>query len=235
MNELNEYDGLNFNEYENMDNNEFDKKNITGNKSYEFNEDLYIPTSLNDNVVENNVNYDNINIDYSSNYNDLKIDKRENSDMMNNNKYEINKNNDSANKYATLGKENKISIENSYEQFFENESEISDTEASVTWETERLKRIEERKEYEEKKKKEIKKKAAEDLKKWYEEMAVVIKENKQNSKKISEEKKKEENNDNKIWLKVSQYLDLEKGEYFKENSRMKQVLLKLLKEEEAAS
>ncbi|CXI50325.1 conserved Plasmodium protein, unknown function [Plasmodium berghei] len=234
MNELNEYDGLNFNEYENMDNNEFDKKNVTGNKSYEFNEDLYIPTSLNDNVMENNVNYDNINIDYSSNYKDLEIDKRENPDMMNNNRYDINKNNDSVSKYATLGKESKISIENSYEQFFENESEISDTEESVTWETERLKRIEERKEYEEKKKKEIKKKAAEDLKKWYEEMAVVIKENKQNSKKISEEKK-EENNDNKIWLKVSQYLDLEKGEYFKENSRMKQVLLKLLKEEEAAS
>ncbi|KEG01735.1 conserved Plasmodium protein, unknown function [Plasmodium vinckei vinckei] len=235
MNELNEYDGLNFNEYENMDNNEFDKKNITNDKSFEFNEDLYIPSSLNDNVMENNINYDNINIDYSSNYNELEIDKRENHDMMSNNRYSFNKPNDSVNKYAALGKESKMSIENSYEQFFENESEISDTEASVTWETERLKRIEERKEYEEKKKKEIKKKAAEDLKKWYEEMAVVIKENKQNSKKISEEKKKEKNIDNKVWLKVSQYLDLEKGDYFKENSRMKQVLLKLLKEEEAAS
>lgn len=130
-------------------------------------------------------------------------------------------------------KDSKMSFENSYEYFFEKDSDLSESEEGNIWETERLKRIEERKEFEKIKKKEIKAKAAEDLKKWYEEMAIEIEEKKKlfNKEKTEEEKKEEEELENKPWTKVSKYLDFEKGDYFKEDSRIKQILLKLIKQE----
>ncbi|KAI4835672.1 clathrin light chain [Plasmodium brasilianum] len=237
MSELNEFNQFSFSNYDDINSNNVENKTSQNNGEYEINEELGSPNSLSDNLDRsNNLTYNDLNISLNSVYNDININKREIEESSNNLKHKSSSNNmnDSLNKYsASLRKESRImSFENSYEQFFEKESDISDTEESTTWETERLKRIEERKEYEKKKKMEIKKKAAEDLKKWYEEMAIIIEEKKkQSKKKKSEEKRKEENLENKTWLKVSQYLDLEKGEYFKENSRMKQVLLKLIKKE----
>ncbi|GAW82881.1 hypothetical protein, conserved [Plasmodium gonderi] len=241
MSEMNDFDQFNLNAYDDTNRVVTGEKNIMNNGERSINEELGLSNELNDNHMEEDHNYNHINMSLNSIYSDMNVTKREieesYSNSSNNYKFGDNKvdssNNCSMNKYDSLfGKEKKLSFENSYEQFYEKESDISDTEVSTTWQSERLKRIEERKEYEKNKKIEIKKKAAADLKKWYEEMAILIEEKKKLSKKkINEEKRKEENLENKTWLKISQYLDLDKGEYFKENSRMKQVLLKLMKSE----
>ncbi|KYN95950.1 hypothetical protein PGSY75_1435500 [Plasmodium gaboni] len=254
MSELKEFDEFNFKNYDNYNNNEKENDQIPSNILYEENNE--VRASLDKlnymNPIEN-VDYNNMNMSSNNFYNEL--NKRESASSLlynNNNNNNMNNmnniNNNLNNKYngsdiknhdsfyksnlSSPMKENRMSFENSYETFFEKESDISDTEVSDVWEKERLQRIKERKEYEEKEKKEIKKKAAQDLKKWYEEIAIVIEEKKKlSNQKLSEDKKKEQNFDNKTWLKVSQYLDMEKGEYFKENSRMKQVLLKLIQKE----
>ncbi|CRH03797.1 conserved Plasmodium protein, unknown function [Plasmodium relictum] len=229
MSELNDFDQFNFNSYDHFSNNQ-PYGNIPNNDSYEINE-LDKLNNLNDNFNEN-ISYNNVDNSLNNFYGDVNSNKRESERSSSNNNYSSSKN-ENSNKNITLPRrESKMSFENSYEQFFEKESDISDTEESNIWEIERLKRIEERKEYEKRKKIEIKEKAAEDLKKWYEEMAIKVEEKKKLfNKKKSEEKKKEENLEDKTWLKVSQYLDFEKGEYFKENSRIKQILLKLIKKE----
>ncbi|CAA9986859.1 conserved Plasmodium protein, unknown function [Plasmodium knowlesi strain H] len=236
MSDLNDFDQFNFNEYDGSKGSPMEEKNMAvPSGGYGMSEELGLSNELNDSLMENGPNYDHMNMSLNSIYSDQNVTKREVEETgSSSNKYNFGEpQNDSSNKFTTsYKKESQISFENTYEQFYEKESDISDTEESTTWESERLKRIEERKEYEKNKKIEIKKKAAEDLKKWYEEMAILIEEKKKLSKKKkNEEKKKEENLENKTWLKVFQYLDIEKGEYFKENSRMKQVLLKLMKSE----
>ncbi|KJP88996.1 hypothetical protein AK88_01288 [Plasmodium fragile] len=237
MSDMNDFDQFNFNGYDSSSKGgPKEEKNIEApNGGYEMSEDLGLSNELNDSLMEKSSNYNELNMSLNSIYSDQNVSKREVDETVSSSKkYNFGESkNDSSNKFTTsFKKDSQMSFENAYEQFYEKESDISDTEQSTTWETERLKRIEQRKEYERNKKIEIKKKAAEDLKKWYEEMAVVIEEKKKMSKKKkNEEKKKEENLENKTWQKVFQYLDLEKGEYFKENSRMKQVLLKLMKSE----
>ncbi|CAG9475609.1 conserved Plasmodium protein, unknown function [Plasmodium vivax] len=241
MSELNDFDQFNFNGYDGSKGGPTEEKNVVApGGGYQMSDELGLSNELNESLMEKSPNYNHMNMSLNSIYSDLNVAKRELDETgSSSNKYKMGEHkmgepkNDSSNKATTsFKKESQMSFENAYEQFYEKESDISDTEESTTWESERLKRIEERKEYEKNKKIEIKKKAAEDLKKWYEEMAIVIEEKKKLSKKKkNEEKKKEENFENKTWLKVSQYLDLDKGEYFKENSRMKQVLLKLMKSE----
>ncbi|GAB68359.1 hypothetical protein PCYB_132340 [Plasmodium cynomolgi strain B] len=217
MSELNDFDQFNFNGYDDNKGVPREEKNMAeASGGYEMNDELGLSNELNDSLMEKSPNYNHMNMSLNSIYSDLNVAKKEVDETdSSSNKYNFGESkNDSSNKFTTsFKKESQMSFENTYEQFYEKESDISDTEQSTTWESERLKRIEERKEYERNKKIEIKKKAAEDLKKWYEEMAI------------------EENLENKTWLKVFQYLDPDKGEYFKENSRMKQVLLKLMKSE----
>ncbi|ETW33966.1 hypothetical protein PFTANZ_05322 [Plasmodium falciparum Tanzania (2000708)] len=198
MSELKEFDEFNFKNYDNSNNNN-EKENDEGPSNIFYEENNEVGTSLDKinymNPIEN-VDYNNMNMSSNNFYNEL--DKRESSSSLlynnnnNNNMNNINnnihkkyngsdiKNNDSFYKsnLSSPIKENRMSFENSYETFFEKESDISDTEVSDVWEKERLQRIKERKEYEEKEKKEIKKKAAQDLKKWYEEIAIVIEEKK---------------------------------------------------------
>lgn len=210
--------GDNFGEKENgafqQDDQNF-SSHLIDNKMNDTLSNLYRDVYINREYGGENLNSDNFNKESSNNSNRVKDDSYNNNDL------------------NVRGMDSKTSFENSGEPFFDKDSDIVESDEANVWEIERLKRIEERKEYEIKMRKEIKEKAAEDLKKWYEEMAVKIEERKNifNQQRLEEEKKREENLENKTWVKVSQYLDFEKGEYFKEDSRIKQILLKLIKQE----